>query len=210
MARHTFASVRRGFDPTEVRDYLESIATGLRGQAEREQDLRDTLAAAERRAANPVIDDTMLTTAVGKETARVLQTAHDAAAEMVANAQAEAARMVAEARAECPSAWWPRPPRSTNTPTTRADALLAERHGRGRGGGRSLQERTEQQVAAALEKVRADAEELTERARAEGRVMVEEAQHCGPGSWPTCRAGARCSTPRSSSSAPAASASPRR
>jgi hypothetical protein len=31
-------------------------------------------------------------------------------------------------------------------------------------------------VAAALDKVRADAEELTERARSEGRVMVEEAQ----------------------------------
>ena len=31
-------------------------------------------------------------------------------------------------------------------------------------------------MAAALDKVRADAEELTERARAEGRVMVEEAQ----------------------------------
>ncbi len=30
VARHTFASVRRGFDPGEVRDYLESIAAGLR------------------------------------------------------------------------------------------------------------------------------------------------------------------------------------
>ncbi|MGA2838360.1 MAG: DivIVA domain-containing protein, partial [Acidimicrobiales bacterium] len=81
VARHTFASVRRGFDPAEVRDYLESIATGLRGHAERMQQLQDALAEAEERAANPVIDDTMLTSAVGKETARVLQSAHDAAAE---------------------------------------------------------------------------------------------------------------------------------
>src|SRR5664280_2037546 len=121
VARHTFASVRRGFDPTEVRDYLESIATGLRSHVQREQELLAAVADAEERAANPVIDDTMLTAAVGKETARVLQSAHDAASI-------------------------------------------------------ALQERTAQQVAAALDKVRADAEELTERARAEGRSMVEEAQ----------------------------------
>ena len=60
VARHTFASVRRGFDPTEVRDYLESVAAGLRALADREQELRDALAEAEERAANPVIDDAML------------------------------------------------------------------------------------------------------------------------------------------------------
>ena len=31
VARHSFGTVRRGFDPGEVRAYLESIATGLRG-----------------------------------------------------------------------------------------------------------------------------------------------------------------------------------
>jgi len=98
VARHTFASVRRGFDPTEVRDYLESLAGGLRGLAEREQELRLALESAEERAANPVIDDAMLTNAVGKETARVLQSAHEAAAEMVANATAESERLVSEAR----------------------------------------------------------------------------------------------------------------
>ncbi len=175
VARHTFASVRRGFDPTEVRDYLESIATGLRGQAEREQDLLAQLADAERRAANPVIDDTMLTTAVGKETARVLQSAHDAAAEMVANAQAEAARMVAEAT-EVSERMVTEATDVSEHAQTRADALLAERLAEAETASAALRERTEQQVAAALEKVRADADELTERARAEGRVMVEEAQ----------------------------------
>ena len=46
----------------------------------------------------------MLTSAVGKETARVLQSAHDAAAEMVANAEAESERLLTEARGS-PSAW---------------------------------------------------------------------------------------------------------
>jgi DivIVA domain-containing protein len=175
VARHTFASVRRGFDPAEVRDYLESLATGLRVQSERERELLDALAAAEERAANPVIDDAMLTNAVGKETARVLQSAHDAAAEMVANAEAEATRSLAEARAES-ERLLAEATEVNGQARARADALLAERTAEAEAAAASLQERTEQQVAAALDQVRVDAEELTERARAEGRIMVEEAQ----------------------------------
>jgi DivIVA domain-containing protein len=175
VARHTFASVRRGFDPAEVRDYLESIAAGLRAMADREVELRAALADAEQLAANPVIDDTMLTSAVGKETARVLQSAHDAASEMVGNAEAEAARMVAEAT-EVSDRLVTEATEVSEQAQARADALLAERMAEADAASVSLQERTEQQVAAALDKVRADAEELTERARAEGRVMVEEAQ----------------------------------
>ena len=175
VARHTFASVRRGFDPAEVRDYLESIATGLRATVEREQELLAALADAEQRAANPVIDDTMLTAAVGKETARVLQSAHDAAAEMVANAEAESARMVAEAT-EVSERLVTEATAVSEQAQAQADALLAERLAEADAASIALQQRTEQQVAAALDKVRADAEELTVRARAEGRVMVEEAQ----------------------------------
>ena len=109
VARHTFASVRRGFDPAEVRDYLESLAAGLRALAGREQELRDALAEAEERAANPVIDDAMLTAAVGKETARVLQSAHEAASEMVAK-RAESERWWPRPEPS-PSASWPRRPR---------------------------------------------------------------------------------------------------
>ncbi len=175
VARHTFASVRRGFDPAEVRDYLESIATGLRGMAEREQELLSALADAEQRAANPVIDEATLTAAVGKETARVLQSAHDAASEMVANAEAEASRMLAEAT-ETSERLVTEATEVSEQAQARADALLAERLAEAEAASTALQVRTEQQVSAALDKVRTDAEQLTERARAEGRVMVEEAQ----------------------------------
>ena len=175
VARHTFASVRRGFDPTEVRDYLESLAGGLRGLAEREQELRLALESAEERAANPVIDDAMLTNAVGKETARVLQSAHEAAAEMVANATAESERLVSEARTGS-ERLLSEATEINGQAQARADALLAERTAEAEAAAASLQERTQQQVSASLDKVRADAEALTERARAEGRVMVEEAQ----------------------------------
>ena len=175
VARHTFASVRRGFDPTEVRDYLESIATGLRALSDREHELVAALADAEDRAANPVINDTMLTAAVGKETARVLQSAHDASSEMIGNAAAEAARMQAEA-IEVSERLVTEATEVSEQAQAKADALLAERLAEADAASTALQERTEKQVAAALEKVRADAEEMTERARTEGRVMVEEAQ----------------------------------
>ena len=100
VARHTFGSVRRGFDPNEVRAYLESLAVSLRTVAEREQQLLDELADAEHRAANPVLDEATLTAAVGAETARVLHSAHEVAAEMVAKAEAEANRLLTEAREE--------------------------------------------------------------------------------------------------------------
>jgi len=175
VARHTFASARRGFDPAEVRDYLESLAAGLQAQAQRERELIDALADAEERAANPVIDDAMLTNAVGRETARVLQSAHEASAEMVANVEAETTRKLADAQTES-ERLLAEATRVNAQAQARADELLAERTSEAEAVALSLQERTEQQVAAALDKVRADAEELTERARAEGRVMVEEAQ----------------------------------
>jgi cell division initiation protein len=100
VARHTFGSVRRGFDPNEVRAYLESIAVSLRGVADREHELLAELAAAEHRAANPVLDEATLTAAVGTETARVLHSAHEVAGEMVANAEAEATQLLTECRDE--------------------------------------------------------------------------------------------------------------
>ena len=152
VARHTFATVRRGFDPDEVRDYLESSPTGCGRMAEREQELLRALAEAEHRAANPVLDEDTLTAALGQETARVLQSAHEAAAEMVAKAEAEAERLLAEAREEIASHRGPGRPSSSPS----------------RGGPRPRPSRrrapagaTEEQVAAALDEARAEAEELT-------------------------------------------------
>ena len=64
VARHSFGTVRRGFDPNEVRAFLESLAVSLRGVAERERQLLDEVADAEHRASNPVLDEATLTAAV--------------------------------------------------------------------------------------------------------------------------------------------------
>ncbi len=175
VARHTFASVRRGFDPGEVRDYLESIAAALRATSELEQDLRDQVADAEHRAANPVIDQVTLTEAVGKETARVLISANEAAAEKVANAEAEASRMLAEAT-ERSERMLAEAQETSDQAQTRADALLAERTAEAEAVAAELRQRTDAQVAEAIEAARAEASAQVERARDEGRTMVEEAQ----------------------------------
>ena len=145
VARHTFGSVRRGFDPNEVRAYLESVALGLRTVAEREEELLKALADAEHRAANPVLDEPTLTAALGSETARVLHSAHEVAAEMVAKAEAEANRLLTEAREEI----------DHNRSTT--EAALQERSEAIEASAKELQERTDQQVAAGLDKARLEA-----------------------------------------------------
>jgi DivIVA domain-containing protein len=164
VARHTFGSVRRGFDPNEVRAFLESVAAGLRGVAEREQELLKELDDAERRAANPVLDEPTLTAALGTETARVLHSAHEVAAEMVAKAEAESSRLMTEARDEIEQI-------RANT-----EARLEERTAEAESAMAELRDRTNQQVASVRETARTEAEELLDQAREQCRAMVDEAQ----------------------------------
>jgi DivIVA domain-containing protein len=164
VARHTFGSVRRGFDPNEVRAYLESLANALRSVGDREQQLAEELAAAERRAENPVLDEPTLTSALGTEMARVLHSAHEASAEMVAKAQAEADRLLAEGHAEIDQL------------RTATDAELMERTAESEAAAEALREHAEQQAAATADLARHEAEKLVSEAREQCLAMVDEAQ----------------------------------
>ncbi|MDA8292633.1 MAG: DivIVA domain-containing protein [Actinomycetota bacterium] len=97
VSGRSFPPARRGYDPDAVRRFLEEVAGAIRAHREREGDLSDRLADAERRAASPVLDEETLTAAVGAETAKVLRTAHEAARDVVARAEARAAELVVEA-----------------------------------------------------------------------------------------------------------------
>ena len=164
VARHSFGSVRRGFDPNEVRAYLESIAAGLRGVAEREHQLLQELADAEHRAAHPVLDEPTLTAALGTETARVLHSAHEVATEMVAKSEAEANRLLTEAREEI------------QQHRVQTEARLAEQAAESEAAIEQLRDRTNHQVAAGLETARREADELLAESREQCRAMVDEAQ----------------------------------
>jgi len=51
VARHTFGTARRGFDPAEVRVFLEQIAHEMQAAADREEQWRAAVDEAEHRAA---------------------------------------------------------------------------------------------------------------------------------------------------------------
>ncbi len=164
VARHSFGTARRGFDSNEVRAYLESLAVSLRGVAERERQLLDELADAEHRAAHPVLDEATLTAALGTETARVLHSAHEVAAEMVAKAEAEADRLLTEAREEIQQS------------RTRTEARLAEQSAAIEATANELRVRTEQYAATTQDQAQREADALLEQAREQCRAMVDEAQ----------------------------------
>ncbi len=199
VARHTFGTVRRGFDPNEVRAYLESLAVSLRGVAERERQLLDELSEAEHRAAHPVLDEATLTAALGTETARVLHSAHEAAAEMVAKSEAEADRLLTEAREEI---------QQTRDPDRSPPGRAVGGH---RGGRRRV-------AAADRAAGRRDPGQGQTRGRPPSSSRPASSagpwwtrpRDSGPGCWPTCPSAGRSCTPRSSSSGPAGSGWPRR
>lgn len=164
VARHTFTTVRRGFDPKEVRAYLESLAHGLTNLAQREQQLREDLAATERRAANPVLDEPTLTAALGRQTARVLHSAHEVADEMAAKAQEAATRVTSDATEEADAV--------RTTAESRAEERIAEAEA----AAATILEKAAQSSSAVIESAKRDSDELVARAKEECRAMVEKAQ----------------------------------
>jgi DivIVA domain-containing protein len=164
VARHTFGTARRGFDPAEVRVFLEQIAHEMEAAADREEELRAAIAEAERRAANPVLDEATLTAALGQETARVLRSAHDAATELVTRAEADAARLRSHAEDEATQLH------------TRTEQNASDRIAQAEAVASDVRRRTQEEVASKLEGSKLEAEELVAQARAECRAMVQEAQ----------------------------------
>ncbi len=154
ISRKTFPQVRKGVDGEAVRRFLDTIADDMRGLLEQHNQLRRRLAEAERKAAEPpVLDEATLDRAVGEETARVLQTARDAAREVVARGEARAAELIAAAEEQMA------------TRRTAADAEVAA----------ILEAAAEQSVATAAD-AQAEANALREAAEAEADAVVQTAR----------------------------------
>ncbi|MGH9100465.1 MAG: DivIVA domain-containing protein, partial [Acidimicrobiales bacterium] len=71
VAGRGFSTVRRGFDPQEVRAYLELLAGALERANQREQELLLELQGAEDRARHPVVDESVLTSSLGQRSGAV-------------------------------------------------------------------------------------------------------------------------------------------
>jgi cell division septum initiation protein DivIVA len=148
IARRHFSTVRKGYDPTEVRAFLhglsEMVARLQRGEAHQ----LDRAERAEARAQlAEQLDEHRLVELLGAETARVLEAAREAAGDIRARAEESTARMVRDAQGE-------------------AHAIVeqAERDGTAR----------KREIVAEAEQLRHDAEAILERRRVEGQELVNE------------------------------------
>ena len=102
MAGAAFPTVRRGFDPTEVRDFLRMVSAELARLQERESELERTLIELEQRPTvlSDGLDDEQLAEALGAETAAIIQAARDAAMKIRARGEETANRLVRDATDE--------------------------------------------------------------------------------------------------------------
>jgi DivIVA domain-containing protein len=164
VARHSFGTVRRGFDPQEVRAYLEMVARELQNWEQREQELRHEVSEAVERARHPVLDEATLTSALGEQSAQVLRHAHEEAARIVAEAESEAARLVHEAQ------------QRANEVQVGAESQAAERIAEIELAAGAVRQRADDDAAGLLEAARADGDALIARARDHGRSMIDQAQ----------------------------------
>src|SRR4051794_29151788 len=99
IVRHPFSSGFRRYHPNEGRAFLKRVSAELTEARDLADVLRRRVVDAERRRPEtPELDESMLTDALGEETARVLKSAREAASEITAKAEQKAARMVAEAQ----------------------------------------------------------------------------------------------------------------
>ncbi len=151
----SFSSAFRGYDQSEVRDFLSRVAAEVRSLRDRNQHLESAWHSAEERAARPpVLDEEALIVAVGEETASILRAARAAASDLRARATDDAERIVADAQA-----------RSTEL-RSEAEGVL----------GREMKA-AEEAAARVMDKARSDAAEMVDKARIEADALRAAAQH---------------------------------
>ena len=149
-----FRTSLRGFDQLEVRALLNRAADRIRKLESVVERLEEDLAGAVRRPARVAdLDEETITAALGDETARVLRSAREAAAEIRANAESKSAELLRSAEAQAHS-----------VRSAAEDLVAAER------------EKAEATGAEILEKAKAAGRKELEKGRAEGRRLVAEAR----------------------------------
>src|SRR5262249_50111580 len=100
ISERTFSHARRGYAEAEVRAFLRMISDEMSALIGRERSLADRVRVLEEEAVRPVAlpSEQDLIQILGEETARVLRSAREAAAELRAKAEEHARRVVREAQ----------------------------------------------------------------------------------------------------------------
>lgn len=162
---HQFRTVLRGYDPRQVKIYLEQVDRLLDRHRAREEQLAGQL----RRAGEELekarqLDEETLMAALGEQTARVLHTAQEAAREIRARATEQAAQLVDEARAE------------SHRALAEAESVMADRTEAAELVAGQMRRAAAAEGEKLLEAARSEAEALLAQARDQGREALREAQ----------------------------------
>ena len=165
VSRGSFAVVKKGFDPREVRAFLESISHELQLGEEREQDLRRRISDANERAMHPVLDEETLTAALGQQSTQVLQTAHEQARSLLEGAQAQANELLQSAQLRASAG------------IVDAEQRAGARVGEAEAAATALEQEATVTAQQIIGQAQADGETLVARAREQGRLMIEQAQN---------------------------------
>jgi len=164
VGSRTFSTVRRGFQPDEVRRFLARVADELASAAAREAELRGALQDALERAAHPAISEDVLTSGLGEHTARLIGAARETAAAITTDAEKRAAALLHDAEVRAARL------------REESEGLMARRVDEAETAGASIRQAAEAELRAARDKARAEAESTVAAAQAQGREMVAEAR----------------------------------
>jgi hypothetical protein len=161
ILRQPFSTVRKGYDPLEVQKYLMALATELRAGRERERLLERQINDATRRAAElEHLSPQQLTSMLGEETAKVIEAANSASADIRTKAEENVARLLRDAQEEA------------NRVRREAEAVLERKTAEAA----EVAAKMRAQAEEILQQARIDADADAEQGRQRGREMVAEAQ----------------------------------
>jgi DivIVA domain-containing protein len=97
IARREFATVFRGYDPSEVRTFLNQMSEQVVETADRVAELQKVLTETQERVKNPELTEEMVTSLLGEQTAQILRSAREAAREQREKADEESGQQLRDA-----------------------------------------------------------------------------------------------------------------
>ncbi|HVA73154.1 MAG TPA: DivIVA domain-containing protein [Acidimicrobiales bacterium] len=143
----------RGYDQSEVRDFLNRLAAEIRSLREQAERFESQWHSAEERAARPpVLDEETLMAAVGEETAAILRTARASAADLRNKAAEDADRIRLE-----------------------SEGLLGEKTKEAEEAAAAIVDEARTEAERILERVRAEAEQIRAKADQDRTLTIEGA-----------------------------------
>ncbi len=164
VAGKGFTTSMRGYQPAEVRQFLNRVADEMAAAVAREAELRRELHDALARAAHPELDESVLTSGLGEHAGRLIASARETAAAITAEAERTAAATLRDAEFRIARI------------RQEADTLMARRVDEADGVSASLRQSAEADARSIRDQAQAEAEAAIQAARSHGKEMVAEAR----------------------------------